>query len=166
MILGWLTFGSMANCEEDHGEVGGYYLRDVDKRMQAVWDQLNCHSVAITTLKGRMQNEFDDVNARVDDQAWGTKAAHKYEPGRKIGMCRGWCPWPTCHWTSSCKSSWSVWLRYSYGEEYLFWLMEGANRNCKEERNILGDILRGLPYLRSISKIPSRQPLIYVKGIN
>jgi hypothetical protein len=36
MILGWLTFGSMANCEEDHGEVGGYYLRDVDKGMQAV----------------------------------------------------------------------------------------------------------------------------------
>jgi len=35
--------------------------------MQAIWDQQNCYSVAITTLEGRMQTGFDDINARFDD---------------------------------------------------------------------------------------------------
>jgi hypothetical protein len=35
--------------------------------MQAIWDQQDCYSVAITTLKGRMQTRFDDINAKFDD---------------------------------------------------------------------------------------------------
>ena len=35
--------------------------------MQAIWDQQDCYSVAITTLKGRMQTGFDDINVKFDD---------------------------------------------------------------------------------------------------
>nr|TKS06606.1 hypothetical protein D5086_0000121290 [Populus alba] len=60
----------MARREENYGPFGGNHLRDGYQGMQAVWDQLDCHSVGIVgiaTLKGRMQTEFGDINARFDD---------------------------------------------------------------------------------------------------
>jgi hypothetical protein len=37
--------------------------------------------------------------------------------------------------------------------------------NYKEKKNMFGDLLQDQPYVRSISKIPFRQPYIYVKGV-
>jgi hypothetical protein len=41
--------------------------------------------------------------------------------------------------------------------------MGGTYRNQKE-RNVLGNLPRGWPYLKPIPKIPSKQPFRYVKG--
>jgi hypothetical protein len=37
--------------------------------------------------------------------------------------------------------------------------------NYKEKKNMFGDLLQDQPYVRSIPKIPFRQPYIYVKGV-
>jgi hypothetical protein len=57
----------LANREENRGVFGDNHLHDGDQGMQATWDKLDCHSVGIATLKGRMQTEFGDINARFDD---------------------------------------------------------------------------------------------------
>jgi hypothetical protein len=43
--------------------------------------------------------------------------------------------------------------------------MRGINMNYKEKKNMFGDLLQDQPYVRSIPKIPFRQPYIYVKGV-
>ena len=37
--------------------------------------------------------------------------------------------------------------------------------NRKEKKNMYGDLSRDQQYVRSIPKIPFRQPFIYVKGV-
>jgi hypothetical protein len=43
--------------------------------------------------------------------------------------------------------------------------MGGTNKNHKEKRNVFEDLPWGQPYLGHIPKIPSRQPLAYIKGV-
>ena len=43
--------------------------------------------------------------------------------------------------------------------------MRGTHMNRKEKKNMYGDLSRDQQYVRSIPKIPFRQPFIYVKGV-
>lgn len=54
------------NNEESRGIVGDNHLRDGDKEMQAIWDQLDRHSIMIAVLEGKVQIKFGDINTRFD----------------------------------------------------------------------------------------------------
>jgi len=43
--------------------------------------------------------------------------------------------------------------------------MEDTNKNHREKKNVFEDLPWGQLYLGSIPKIPSRQPLAYIKGV-
>jgi hypothetical protein len=76
----------MANHEENYRTVGGNHLYDGDKRMQAFWDHLDRHSVAIATLDEQVQTSFDDINVRFDDLTNRLKALKLWanmNPGRR-----------------------------------------------------------------------------------
>jgi len=113
-----------------------------------------------------VQIEFGDINAKFDDfttrfKALGLLANKNWE---RREACAGDDVRPVFKpvYANPCGQ---YHHRYSSDEEDLFSLMRVTYMNRKEKENMFGDLPRDQPYVRSIPKIPFRQPYIYVKGV-
>jgi len=115
-----------------------------------------------------MQTGFDDINARFDDLTtrfevlglcanmnMGKREANAENDARGQLVIKPICANPHGQYD----------YEYSSNDEDLFWLMWGINKNSKEKRNVLKDLPQSRPCFRSIPKFPSRQPLVFTKGI-
>jgi len=113
-----------------------------------------------------VQTEFGDINAKFDDFTTRFKA---------LGLLanKNWERREACVGDDARPIFKPVYANprgqyhhgYSSDEKDLFSLMRGTYMNRKEKKNMFGDLPRDQPYVRSIPKIPFRQPYIYVKGV-
>ncbi|KAF9673296.1 hypothetical protein SADUNF_Sadunf10G0009400 [Salix dunnii] len=152
--------------EENHGAVNDNHLHDGDKGMQVVQDQLDYLSLAIAALKGRIQARFGDINARFDDFITRVKALRLHtnmNRGKRKAHDGNEAHNQPLSEPIHANPNGQYDYRYSYDEEDPFWLIEGTNNNHKEKcawRHTLGRL-----YLRPIPKIPPKQQLVNMKGI-